>query len=453
MHLTMMAQRKPMGNLTAEQRQSVISHLMERGTFIAGQFRLAPGAAKDTAIFFGVNRSTVNRIWRRALENRRSSVAAYVAPSAIKENSGRPLLYDRAALNEELAELPYCARKNMRSVAACLGVSLGTVWRLINVDKVINPHTNALRPYLTEANQQTRLMYAADEVERPSPTGGWYFKAGFDVVHLDEKWFFLTEKQLHVYLAEGEEAANRSVIHGSHILKVMFLVALARPRFDKETGECTFDGKIGCWPFAVRKPAVRASVNRPRGTMETKPVNVDSKAYMRMVRNKVIPAIKAKFPQEPGPRIKTVIRLQHDNATSHFQWFDPDFMDIWSENRQLWDFQVKEQPPNSPDCNVLDLGFFRALQSLQWQQEPATTIDGLIENVGLAFNEYDPILINRVFLSHQQCMNCILEHNGDNNYKLPHMGKEQLERHGELPLQLLLSPEALDAIIFFKDIT
>jgi hypothetical protein len=32
---------------------------------------------------------------------------------------------------------------------------------------------------------------------------------------------------------------------------VMFLTAVAKPRYDDE-GNCTFDGKIGIWPF-VRK--------------------------------------------------------------------------------------------------------------------------------------------------------------------------------------------------------
>ena len=95
-----------------------------------------------------------------------------------------------------------------------------------------------------------------------------------------------------------------------------------------------------------------------------------------------------------------------------------------SSENPLWQFKLKDQPANSPDCNILDLGFFRALQSLQFQREPATTIDGLIANVEAAWEDYDPVSINSVFLTHQSCMNKIIETMGGNGYKIPHIGKK-----------------------------
>ena len=89
-------------------------------------------------------------------------------------------------------------------------------------------------------------------------------------MHLDEKWFFLTEGSYKVYLAAGEKAPKRTTKHKSHIPKVMFLAAVARPRFDAE-GKCIFDGKIGIWPFVETVPAKRSSANRARGTLETNP--------------------------------------------------------------------------------------------------------------------------------------------------------------------------------------
>ena len=51
---------------------------------------------------------------------------------------------------------------------------------------------------------------------------------------------------------------TRRVQNKEHMIKVMFLAAVARPRYDPE-GECTFDGKIGMFPFiervAAKKPA------------------------------------------------------------------------------------------------------------------------------------------------------------------------------------------------------
>jgi hypothetical protein len=53
------------------------------------------------------------------------------------------------------------------------------------------------------------------------------------------------------------------------MIKVMFLAAVARPRYDPE-GECTFDGKIGMFPFVERVAAKRTSKNLEKRKVETK---------------------------------------------------------------------------------------------------------------------------------------------------------------------------------------
>jgi len=431
-------------DLTEDERKSIISQLLERTETVDGAFRLARGAQNDVAKNFDINKSTVNRIWKRAQQSRADpNIEAYRASPQKKGRSGRPILYDREALCEAAAELPYHQRKTMRGLAGALGISVYTVWKLIRKEKVINPHSNAIKPFLTEENKVMRVAYAANEVEH-LPTGGWKFCSGDDVVHLDEKWFFMTEQSLLTYLITGELPKKRTAKHKQHIVKVMFLAATARPRFDEE-GNCTFDGKIGCWPFVKRVRARCASKNRPASTIETKCINVDAKAYKKMIFEKVIPAVKAKFPRSANR--PTTVRFQQDNAPSHFGPADDDWVTMcfnhrWNANGHRWIFELKEQPANSPDTNILDLGFFRALQSLQFSKQPATTIDGLIANVMAAWNEYEPRKINYVFLTHQTCMEEIILANGDNNYSIPHMGKESLERHGALPRRIKLSVAA-----------
>jgi hypothetical protein len=72
-----------------------------------------------------------------------------------------------------------------------------------------------------------------------------------NIIHIDEKWFNATKKDKTYYLHPLEPEPYRTVQNKNAIEKVMFLSAVARPRFDDE-GNCTFDGKIGIWPF-VRK--------------------------------------------------------------------------------------------------------------------------------------------------------------------------------------------------------
>lgn len=94
----------------------------------------------------------------------------------------------------------------------------------------------------------------------------------------------------------------------------MILCALARPRFDSE-GNCTFDGKIGCFPFVTYEAAKRSSKNRKAGAIEMKPMNSIRMGVCReFLIVKIVPAIRAKWPLED---ISKPIFIQQDNAPSH----------------------------------------------------------------------------------------------------------------------------------------
>ena len=174
----------------------------------------------------------------------------------------------------------------------------------------------------------------------------------------------------------------------------------------------------------------RSSKNRVAGTLETKPILSVTKDVMRScLIQKVLPAIRAKWPRDT----EDIVFIQQDNARPHVDPNDAEFLEAASSDG--FNIHLSYQPPNSPDMNVLDLGFFRAIQSLQ-QQEALSTVDELVNAIEKAFNELPPQSLNRVFLSLQQCMIVVNKDFGGNNYKLPHMGKENLEKQGPLPFQL-----------------
>ena len=142
-------------------------------------------------------------------------------------------------------------------------------------------------------------------------------------------------------------------------------------------------------------------------------------------------------------RARIHIGLQHDNPHTHFGSDDPMFVEAATQHPRI-KFHIQDQPANSPDTNVLDLGFFRALQTAFWKLKRARNIDGLITNVEKAWQEYPPEKINRVWLSHQAVLEEIIVHEGTNDYNLPHIGKDQLEKHGELPHRLQASHRAIE---------
>lgn len=425
---------------TSQQVNQVISFLVERGDLVGGVVELPRGTITDAAKYFDVDKSCISRIWKKAKANRANPDIAYFKASPQKKGrSGRPRLYDREQIGEALRDIPKSDRRTIRSIASKLGIPKSTIGRISKdeEDDNIIAHTNTLKPVLTELNKLTRLMYAANEVE-VGPAGGYRFKAGENVVHVDEKWFFMTEECFRMYLAKGELPPVRRVQNKRKIIKVMFLAAVARPRYD-ETRNCTFDGKIGIWPFAVKRRAQRTSARRPRGTLETKIVNVDMNRYKKMIFEKVLPAIAEKFPRSGSRR--TVVEIQQDGARVHFDEADEDWIAASTDDRyrRHYQFLLKDQPANSPDCNILDLGFFRALQSEQFKLVPAANVDELMANVRQAWDAFEPRKLYYNWITHQTVMEQILLHKGDNTFSIPHVGKERLDRHGALPKQFHVS--------------
>ena len=101
----------------------------------------------------------------------------------------------------------------------------------------------------------------------------------------------MTKKNKKYYLLDEEEEPTRSIHNSSCIGKVMFLTAVARPRWNRE-GNVTFSGKIGIWPFVKEVPAQRRSDNRPRGTMETKSITVNREVMREFMIENVLPAME-----------------------------------------------------------------------------------------------------------------------------------------------------------------
>ncbi|GAA0165666.1 hypothetical protein LIER_40034 [Lithospermum erythrorhizon] len=78
----------------------------------------------------------------------------------------------------------------------------------------------------------------------------------YNVVHIDEKWFYMTRKDENYYLHPREEEPLCTIQSKNFIGKVMFLAAMARPRFENEGNE-EFSGKIGIFPFTKTEAARR----------------------------------------------------------------------------------------------------------------------------------------------------------------------------------------------------
>ena len=538
-------ERKKRGpSLTFEQNQAVISDLLLHVKTQTDPPELEFGAITKVAKKNRMPVPVVSRIWKEAKKNRMDpNIGAFTRTSNARQ-SGRKRLYDRQEVANAVAQLPIHKRRTIRKLAKALKVPKSTIQRLVKESECILPHTNTIKPILTDENKLSRFLYACEQIEGLGDDAK--FHDFFKDIHIDEKWFFLSEETLRCYLGLGEKAPERWCKHKSHIIKVMFLCAVARPRYDDE-GNCIFDGKIGIWPFVKKVVAKRSSKNREAGTEEVKPVKVTKNVYREFMVEKVIPAIKEKWPDR---RERKQIRVQHDNAPSHFKKNDPvwlraagmhpvddssyedsdaedielqvgdesddgnlddedrsfseddkddtddddndndddddDSSDSSSEsydssdynsddddsddesddddemeqqnapeevpeipgaNHQDWIISIAEQPANSPDTNLLDLTFFRALQSRQWDDGYGTTVDELIAQVEKAYHDFPPEAIDRGFTTLQSCLDEIIQCEGANTYKIPHLQKEARARAGNpLPKKLPVTDAALEVL-------
>ena len=172
----------------------------------------------------------------------------------------------------------------------------------------------------------------------------------------------------------------------------MLLCAVARPHFNTSLNSW-WDGKLGIWPIGDWEPAKRKSKNQPKGTLVWKNKIVTKEVYRDLLIRKLIPAILEKWPARDKNLRK--IFIQQDGAKNHIHEDDKLFNDALAENGV--DMELYTQAANSPDVNLLDLGFFRAIQSfnnavLRNEEEP-------IEAVSEAYNKYPREKINRTWLT------------------------------------------------------
>jgi len=429
-------------NLTTEQVNNLIGDLLDRSSIVDGNRRLAPGAVNDSAIKFKIGRNQVYKLWRSALQKRKENGTYYLSPRK-KGKVGRPIFYDRQVAEAAVEDIDPEQRTCFRNLSQALGVSTTTAWKMTRVDNILQPHTAAVKPILSDDHKLFRLMYAANRIILWDNT--YVYQPSYNEIHVDEKWFDIQPCCQRMYLTKKEIEDNKvkaKVQHKSHIIKVMFLTAVGRPRFNRD-GECTFDGKIGMWPFVEKLPAKRNSKNRAKGTLETKNVSVTKDRYREYMINKVLPAIYARFPcDRVGRGEKQPVFIQQDNPYSHIKKDDPQWVEACSQHRHFA-VELIKQPANSPDTNVLDLGLFRALQSEAWKLKKGRTIDNLIENVQKTWDAYDASSLNRIWLTHQSVLDEIILNDGGNDYDIPHINKDRLERMGKLPESLLVSDRAI----------
>lgn len=393
-------------NLTDDERRAIYQHLLAKSV----NCKLPRGSITNAANRWNKSRYTIHRIWKRGQESRNSSNSPGNVDSHIKSKSGRKA-NDVSVIQSKVSKLSLIERKTLRSMASASGIPKSTLHRARKNGALLR-HSSSTKPKLTDAHKMKRMQFALSFVRYSRHSSQYEFHNMFDTVHIDEKWFNMYRDKENFYLTPNESAPHRTTQSKKFIGKVMFLCALARPRYDHHR-KTSFDGKIGIWPFVREEAAVRNSRHRPAGTLEMKPIKVTKEVYSAALVEKVFPAIRTKFPFQKHVKV----RLQQDNARPHIS--PDDGYALQSTSSGSVKIELVCQPPNSPDMNVLDLGFFNSIQSMQLRTY-SNSVRQLVDNVNRAYENYPSSKVTDVFITYQSVLEDTLRVNGDNNFKLRH---------------------------------
>ncbi|KAM0876960.1 hypothetical protein ACQ4PT_035842 [Festuca glaucescens] len=234
---------------TKEKRQIYSWILQRNGT----AKKLKRGVSAAVAELAKCPRRVVTRIWKQGLTG--DGINSVRCMRKMKCGK-KKLPFDIDALEA----IPPSERTTIRQLAENINMSKSTVFRRLK-EKKIRRVTSEVKPSLTQDNIKARVLYCLQNIEPSTFHDTPTFKGGFNIVHIDEKWFFRIKKKQNVYLSHREEAPQRETKNKGHIQKIMFISAMARPRYDAE-GNCIFDGKIGVWAYVEWVQAQKRSANR-----------------------------------------------------------------------------------------------------------------------------------------------------------------------------------------------
>ena len=229
-------------------------------------------------------------------------------------------------------------QRTLRSTAEASGIPKTTLISRMK-DGELRSHSNAIKPFLTTENTKSRVEFCHLHLN----LNRGYFNDTFDVVHIDEKWFYITENATKFYLGKDEPDPLRTTKSKRFTKKVMFLAAVSRPRWDPHR-KCYFDGKLRIWPFVTKEKAQHNSRNRPAGIMVTKVMTFVTKDNIHnSLIEKVLVAILEKFPRTSH---RNTIKIQQDNARPHIHSTDP----LFKEASEKLGLNIEIVNQSRPEC-------------------------------------------------------------------------------------------------------
>jgi hypothetical protein len=181
--------------------------------------KLNRGIVEMLALSYSVSISVIYRIWNQTCETGDAS------HNRTKNGGRKRIVIDI----EKVREVALNKRSSYRALGHALCVNKN---KLLNLNKegVLRRHTSTLKPHLKEDNMKDRLRIFLSVLDGSSISHDPVFKSIYNVVHIDKKWFYMTQKTKKYCLLANEDDPYRTCKNKNYINNMfMFLVAIARP--------------------------------------------------------------------------------------------------------------------------------------------------------------------------------------------------------------------------------
>ncbi|XP_021734679.1 uncharacterized protein LOC110701338 [Chenopodium quinoa] len=153
---------------------------------------------------FNVHRSTLSRLFKRIKKQINKGNVIDVRSNKLGRCGPKPTEYS----DEFLMSFPLYKRITKRSYAAALKISHVTLHKLGKKGR-LRTHTSTNHPSLTSNNMIARIKWALAHINPIPAEGNPKFVNMQQVIHIDEKWFYLNLEERNLYLLLKEKDPYR----------------------------------------------------------------------------------------------------------------------------------------------------------------------------------------------------------------------------------------------------
>ncbi|KAF4316825.1 hypothetical protein G195_009738 [Phytophthora kernoviae 00238/432] len=136
-----------------------------------------------------------------------------------------------AEVTELVKSVPLHSCKSIRVLAAAVKIPCTALQRYLACSVICQVYSR-VKPALKAEHKKKSFKFALQHVSRSFGARLYRFDHMYGVMHVDEKWFNLYTALSKFYITTNEKVIYRSCVNKRYIGKIMFLAAVARPRFD-----------------------------------------------------------------------------------------------------------------------------------------------------------------------------------------------------------------------------